>query len=83
MIYKNSIEKSGQFTSTEVQALKNIAEKAINQDVNSLDEEVDTYSLTIEHETKQNKEMFSEIKSFTSEKIDYLKSYFLVGNILH
>ena len=76
MIYKNSIEKSGQFTSTEVQALKNIAEKAINQDVNSLDEEVDTYSLTIEHETKQNKEMFGEIKSFTSEKIDYLKSYF-------
>ena len=64
MIYKNSIEKSGQFTSTEVQALKNIAEKAINQDVNSLDEEVDTYSLTIEHETKQNKEMFSEIKNY-------------------
>ena len=38
MIYKNSIEKTNQFTSTEVEALKSIAEKAINNETTNFDQ---------------------------------------------
>ncbi len=75
MIYKNSIEKTNQFTSTEVEALKSIAEKAINNETTNFDQ-VNIEEPKIRVKNNKEEKFFEGIKSFTSEKVDYLKNYF-------
>tara|TARA_B100000989_G_C19519184_1_gene463230 strand:+ start:624 stop:1946 length:1323 start_codon:yes stop_codon:yes gene_type:complete len=76
MIYKNSIDKSSQFTSTEVEALKNIAEQAINREGNLLEREREEVSSEIYSKDIENENLFSNVKNFAMEKAYDLKSYF-------
>ena len=76
MIYKNSIEKSNQFTSTEVEALKNIAEQAINMEENILKRESDEVNSEIYSKDIENENFFLNVKTFTMQRADDLKSYF-------
>ena len=76
MIYKNSIDKSSQFTSTEVEALKNIAEQVINREGNLLEREREEVISEIYSKDIENENFFSNVKNFAMEKAYDLKSYF-------